>query len=337
MDKIATIKHSNTFQSQKFSIVGNVNSLVSSYNFVNQRTEGDSTAFDIEPVIDFKYNTLPTAGLIKNVPYKCLYDGGDAGYPQILDKQRTFSITTSVNNDKVFHRPGDPLYYSTQASSFTSPYFCVAVDDTFFSSSSELYPILLYAPVGTWANSSGLDVKSFLCLSSAYVTTSNMDYARILSSDSDFSKYAGPYQKKEGVCYTKKGDRDEPHTMFRSGLIDPIWVDNGGISSIWHFNPKKIDANIDDGYSAYYTYSKYLDDGVPRVLSGLDVEVLILTYHILDFVFEGEPSPTYDLGGDSTDFSSVDKTYTITLDDYTWNMSRSSRNKFYVRYIQYKV
>lgn len=335
MDKIATIKHSSAFQSQKFSVVGNSNSLVSGYNFVNQGTEGDSTTLDIEPVIDFKYNTLPTLGVIRNIPYTCLYNGGDAGYPQILGKQRTFDIITSANNDKVFHRPGDPRHYSTQASEFTSPFLCVAVDDKFFSSSSELYPILLYAQVGNRIDDYGSIVKSFICLNDVYVGTSTMDNVGILSSDRNLSSHYRSLHKEDGVRYTELEEGDEPRSIFRATNINPVWFDRNGVSSILHFNPEMIDYNLLDDFGAYYSYSKYLVGALPTITSNADVEVLITSYYVLDFVFEGEPSPTFGLS--DAEFNDADKTYDLNQDDYTWVMHRSSRDKFYVRYIQYRV
>lgn len=335
MDKIATIKHSSAFQSQKFSVVGNNNSLVSSYNFVNQGKEGDATTLDIEPVIDFKYNTLPTSGLIRNIPYTCLYDGGNAGYPQILGKQRTFSITTSANHDKVFHRPSDPLYYSTQASEFTSPFLCVAVDDNFFSSSSEMYPILLHAQVGNRVDDYGSIVKSFICLSDVYVGTNTMDNDGILSSDSNLSSHYRSLHKEDGVRYTELNEGGGPSSIFMDTNINPVWFDSNGVGSILHFNPEEIDYNLLDDFGAYYSYSKYLVGALPTITSNVDAEVLIASYYILDFVFEGEPSPTFGLS--DADFNDTDKTYNLDQDDYQWVMHRSSRDKFYVRYIQYRV
>lgn len=340
MEKIATIRHSDDFESDWFSVVGNANSLVSSYNFVNRRVEGHWTALDIEPVIDFKYNTLPTAGLIRNIPYTCLYKGGNAGYPDILGKQKTFNITTTINNDKVFHKPGDPLFYSTQASGFTSPFFCVAIDENFFSSSSELYPILLYAPVGKWLNNSGLPVWSYICLIDAYVGSNLMNESGILPSDNFTNAQMRKIKKEDRVRYAEQiSAGDEPQSMFADTRAKPEWVDSGGLSSIWHFNPKMIDNSIMDKSGAYYSYSKYLVGDLPNITSNHNVEALTLTYHILDFEFDHHPATSFDIS--DADFYPTNKTYEIKQNEYydgpEGELYRSSRSKFYARYIQYRV
>lgn len=329
MSIFARVECAKQYDINKFSIANSTSNSI--FAFTGSKStlvdaKQNTNVFDLSADISFWGNTYPVGGTIRNVPFKCAYNGSIQDNAGVLDK--VYNVNTTVADPTA--SPKVITYHSTgssgERSNWTRPFICIPVEADFFQNKNGP-GILLFNLDGT--SDAGLR-RRYIYLKDYKVLSSNgiLQGGFLDTAPSDTTFY-----KVSGAPYTELQDNINPRTCFWANDEDPFWS-LGYTNQLLYIDPVLISSTIIGSEGAYFSRAPYVWYADKKPATGVG-DMLVCHYGIQNLTFQDSEDNPYTPQSESVNQIYLDSTSrTRTIGDVTVTSSIESFD-FYVRYIKY--